>query len=215
MRRATPLMPRLKVRLRLLIVLLLACLLWYGGSALDAKIQPALQELAEYESRAATVEAMNGAISREMEQHPERYQNLYTIRYGQDGEVASVESNAVALNQARMYLIEAVTQALQTLPETELRIPWGSLLDSALLNDRGPSWSLCIQPRGYVEGKIQESVREVEINKVEYCIDLELSTVVNMILDGDTHLLNVENTVPVAHVLLDGATPGYYAQGDA
>lgn len=214
MRRATSIKPHLKVRLRLLGMVLLAVLVWYGAAALDAKIQPALQELAEYESRAVTVEVMNAAIAQEMEVHPQRYEGLYSIRYAQDGSISTVESNSLALNQARLYLIEAVTQALRELPETELQIPWGSLLDSALLNDRGPSWSLCIQPRGYVEGKIQESVREIEINKAEYCIDLELSTSINMILDGENHLLNVKNTVPVAHILLDGDTPSYYSQGD-
>lgn len=215
MRRATPLLPRLKVRLRGILVVLIVVVLWHAGRAIDAKIQPALQELAEYESRAVTAEAMNTAISREMQEHPERYENLYSISWTQEGTFAAVESDSVALNRARMYLIEAVTQALQEIPEKELRIPWGSLLDSALLNDRGPGWRLYIQPRGYVEGEIRESVREVEINRVEYCIDLELSTAINMILDGDTHLLYVDNTVPVVHVLLDGTTPGYYSQGDA
>lgn len=215
MRRATSIKPHLKVRLRALSVVLLAVLVWCGAAALDAKIQPALQEMAEYESRAVTVEAMNAAIAQEMETHPQRYEDLYVIRYAQDGSISAVESDSVALNQARLYLVEAVTQALRNLPETRLQIPWGSLLDSALLNDRGPSWSLCIQPRGYVEGNIQESVRGIEINKAEYCIDLELSTAINMILDGENHLLNVMNTVPIAHILMDGTTPSYYSQGDA
>lgn len=215
MRRATPTMPRLKKRLRVVSVLLVAVILWYAGTALDARIQPALQELAEYESRAATVETMNTAIAREMEEHPERYEDLYTITYGQDGDMLSVEADSVALNRARAYLIDAATQALQQLPETKLEIPWGSLLDSALLNDRGPSWSLCVQPRGYVDGEIQESVRQIEINKVEYSIDLTLTIAINMILDGDTHLLYVSDTVPVAYLVMDGTTPEYYSQGDA
>ena len=215
MRRPTSIKPHLRVRLRLIGGVLLAALAWYGAARLDAKIQPALQEMAEYESRAVTVEAMNAAIAQEMEAYPQRYKGLYVIRYAQDGSIAAVESDSVALNQARMYLVKAVTQALRELPETELQIPWGSLLDSAFLNDRGPSWSLCIQPRGYVEGNIQEGVREIEINKAEYCIDLELSTSINMILDGENHLLDVKNTVPIAHILMDGTTPSYYSQGDA
>ena len=59
MRRATSIKPHLKVRLRLLGVVLLVVLVWYGAAALDAKIQPSLQELAEYESRAVTVEVMS------------------------------------------------------------------------------------------------------------------------------------------------------------
>ena len=38
MRRATPTMPRLKKRLRVVSVLLIAVILWYAGTALDARI---------------------------------------------------------------------------------------------------------------------------------------------------------------------------------
>lgn len=65
------------------------------------------------------------------------------------------------------------------------------------------------------DGEIRESVRQIEINKVEYSIDLTLTTAINMILDGDTHLLYVNDTVPVAYLVMDGTTPEYYSQGDA
>ena len=66
MRRATPLAPRLRARLRLPALLAALTLLLYAVARLDAKIQPILQEFAEYETRSAVVRLMNDAVAQEM-----------------------------------------------------------------------------------------------------------------------------------------------------
>lgn len=212
MRRATPLAPRLRARLRLPALLAALTLLLYAVARLDAKIQPILQEFAEYETRSAVVRLMNDAVAQEMAQSPERYRELYAVTTGADGGVQTVQGDPQAVNLARASLIRAVTAALDAAPEQRLEIPLGSLLDSAILNDLGPAWTLTIQPRGYVDGELTETAKAVEINRVEYRIDLTLTASVNMILEGRAHVLIAETTVPLVHVLLDGQTPGYYSR---
>ena len=205
MRRAVSVRPRIRLRLRLAAALAALALAVRAAAALDARIQPVLQEFAEYETRAAAVRLMNDAIAREMANNPARYADLCAA-----DEAGAVQSDPQALNLARASLIDAVTAALDAAPEQQLEIPLGSLLDSAILNDLGPRWTLTIRPRGYVDGELTETVVPIEINRVEYRIDLTLTTSVNMILDGRAHLLWVETTVPLAHLLLSGNIPGYY-----
>ena len=185
----------------------------YGAIELDARIQPVLQEFAEYETRSATVRVMNAAVLKEMAANPARYEALYVIRYTESGELLSVQSDPGAVNLARGYLIQAVSDALDAVPEQNIRIPLGSLLDSAILNNLGPDWTLTIQPRGYADGELHETVRPLAINRAEYRIDLTLKTAVNMILEGRAHVLWVETEVPLAHILLDGSVPAYYDAG--
>lgn len=205
MRRAVSVRPRIRLRLRLAAALAALALAVRAAAALDARIQPVLQEFAEYETRAAAVRLMNDAIAREMANNPARYADLYAA-----DEAGAVQSDPQALNLARASLIDAVSAALDAAPEQQLEIPLGSLMDSAILNDLGPRWTLTIRPRGYVDGELTETVVPIEINRVEYRIDLTLTTSVNMILDGRAHLLWVETTVPLAHLLLSGNIPGYY-----
>lgn len=212
MRRAIPVKPRMRSGFRALAVFLLLSLIFLAAYRLDTTIQPLLQEFAEYETRAATVRLMNAAITQEINAHPESIQNLYSVDYSEDGSLKSVISNSYAVNLARSALIDAVTAELNAVPEQQMEIPLGSLLDSAILNNWGPRWTLTIQPEGYVDGKLNESVEPVAINQVVYQIDLTLTTSVNMILDGRAHVLWVETTVPLVHVLLEGKVPNYYAQ---
>ena len=205
MRRAVSVRPRIRLRLRLAAALAALALAVRAAVALDARIQPVLQEFAEYETRAAAVRLMNDAIAREMANNPARYADLCAA-----DEAGAVQSDPQALNLARASLIDAVSAALDAAPEQQLEIPLGSLMDSAILNDLGPCWTLTIRPRGYVDGELTETVVPIEINRVEYRIDLTLTTSVNMILDGRAHLLWVETTVPLAHLLLSGNIPGYY-----
>ena len=205
MRRAVSVRPRIRLRLRLAAALAALALVVRAAVALDARIQPVLQEFAEYETRAAAVRLMNDAIAREMANNPARYADLCAA-----DEAGAVQSDPQALNLARASLIDAVSAALDAAPEQQLEIPLGSLMDSAILNDLGPCWTLTIRPRGYVDGELTETVVPIEINRVEYRIDLTLTTSVNMILDGRAHLLWVETTVPLAHLLLSGNIPGYY-----
>lgn len=205
MRRALPVLPRVRPKLRLAAMVAALALAVWAVVRLDAKIQPLLQEFAEYETRSATVRLMNDAIAREMAQNPARYAGLCTA-----DEAGNVQADSRALNLARAALVQAVGAALDAAPEQQIEIPLGSLLDSAILNNLGPAWTLSIQPQGYVDGELSEQVAAVEINRAEYRIDLTLTTSVNMILDGRAHVLWVDTTVPLVHLVLSGDIPGYY-----
>lgn len=199
-----------KGRLRLLALLASAALAVRLVAALDAKILPTLQEYAEYEARAATTQLMQDAVAAQMRADPDTYRGLYTIDRGADGSLQAVQSDLYAANAARAALVEAVAAALEAVPEQEIRVPIGSMLGSVFLSGHGPACTVTVCPRGYVDGSLQEQVSAVGINRAEYRLDLRLTTAVNMILDGRTHVLTVSVTVPLAHVLLDGAVPDYY-----
>ena len=196
-----------KGRLRLLALLASAALAVRLVAALDANT---LQEYAEYEARAATTQLMQDAVAAQMRADPDTYRGLYTIDRGADGSPQAVQSDLYAANAARAALVGAVAAALEAVPEQEIRVPIGSMLGSVFLSGHGPACTVTVCPRGYVDGSLQEQVSAVGINRAEYRLDLRLTTAVNMILDGRTHVLTVSMTVPLAHVLLDGAVPDYY-----
>lgn len=100
---------------------------------------------------------------------------------------------------------------MNALPEMSYTIPFGSLTDNSLLSGLGPGWRLSLQPKGYVQGKIQEITESLSINTTRYSAVLQLSVTVNMILDGSTATLTVETEYPLVSLLIGGNTPGVYA----
>lgn len=204
----TPLKPRTRILLSGSIVL---AILYTLFCMFDAKIQPVLQQMAQYECYSITVGVMNEVVSRQIAQDPELYDTLYRIETDETGIVRAVLAEPSVINQIRLNLAQAVDQELQRLPEQKIYIPLGSLTDYALLNDLGPDWRLSLSPKGYVETEVEEDVESLAINRTLYRAVLVLRVTINMLLDGTSSTERVEHRVPLSSFLITGETPTYYS----
>ena len=185
--------------------MLAAAAVWQFSRYVNTTVKPTLHQLAEYEARAATVQAMQSAVSAQLQTVPNLCEALYT----QQGEL--VQLDIARTNAAKMQLTAAVQQSLAALPGTDYLIPFGSLTNNSLLSGHGPGWRFSLQPQGYVQGKIRETAESLSINTTRCTAALELTVTVNMVLDGRTATLTVIDTVPLASVLIRGDIPQAYA----
>ena len=64
-----------------------------------------------------------------------------------------------------------------------------------------------------MQGEIRQTAESLSINTTRYCAVLQLSVTVNMILDGSTATLTVEQTCPLVSLLAGGEIPDVYATG--
>ena len=211
-RRLTP--PRKKSLLRRLFLRVgLISIPFLAGyiAVVQIAVTPRLEDLAEYQCRALVIQAINTAVYKEMQQNPLRYEGLYTVEDTGNG-FANVYADTSAINEARSCLINAAQEALIALPESKLRIPLGSLVGVTLLGGIGPAWELSLLPQAYVEGTVLEQTQPLAINRTQYTAVLELSTTINMVLDGKTSTARVTQQIPLASLLLDGETPDLYTE---
>ncbi len=206
LRRKQPLKRRTFIKFYVMTALLLAVLaLWQFSRYVNTTVKPTLHQLAEYEARAATVQAMQAAVSAQLQTTPTLCEALYT----QQGEL--IQLDTVRANAAKVQLTAAVQQSLAALPETDYLIPFGSLTNNSLLSGLGPGWEFSLQPQGYMQGTIRETAESLSINTTRCTAVLELTVTVNMVLDGRTATLTVIDTVPLASVLIRGDIPSAYA----
>lgn len=201
--------PRNKHRRRLTAAALSAILA--GTAAVTAfsyyvnnEIKPTLHQLAEYEARAATVKAVNLAVSAAIEETPDLCRNLYRVQED------TVYTDTTALNRVRGELVAAVEETLQAQTETCYYVPFGTLTDNTLLTGYGPGWRIRIKPQGYVESSIRETVLDVSINRTQYTAVLEIRVIVNMILIGDVSTVEILQEVPLVSVVVGGEVPSTY-----
>ena len=179
----------------------------------ETEVKPRVEELAEYECRAIVVQAMNEAVSAEMQRTPALYQDLYTLTYAPNGALCAVQADTAALNRAQLVLVDAVQQALAALPARSWTFPLGSLSGWSVLGGLGPDWEMQLQPRGYVEGRMEEEAESLSINRTRYTVSLALQVTINMVLDGKNSTAVVAERIPVASLLLEGEVPAYYSGG--
>lgn len=202
--------PRRWVRRGLALLLAAAGLYVY---LVETEVKPRVEELAEYECRAIVVQAMNEAVSAEMQRTPALYQDLYTLTYAPNGTLCAVQADTAALNRAQLALVDAVQHALAALPARSWTFPLGSLSGWSVLGGLGPDWEMQLQPRGYVEGRMEEEAESLSINRTRYTVSLALQVTINMVLDGKHSTAVVAERIPVASLLLEGEVPTYYSGG--
>lgn len=202
--------PRRWIRRGLALLLAAAGLYVY---LVETEVKPRVEELAEYECRAIVVQAMNEAVSAEMQRTPALYQDLYTLTYGPNGALCAVQADTAALNRAQLALVDTVQQALAALPARSWTFPLGSLSGWSVLGGLGPDWEMQLQPRGYVEGRMEEEAESLSINRTRYTVSLALQVTINMVLDGKHSTAVVAERIPVASLLLEGEVPTYYSGG--
>lgn len=171
----------------------------------NTTVKPTLHQLAEYEARAAAVQAIQSAVSGCLQADPALCKALYMRQE------ELVQLDTVRANAARVQLTAAVQQSLASLPETDYRIPFGSLTNNSLFSGLGPGWHFTLQPQGYVQGTIRETAESLSINTTRCTAVLELTVTINMVLDGRTATLSVTDTMPLASVLIGGDIPNAYA----
>lgn len=178
---------------------------WQFSRYVNTTIKPTLHQLAEYEARAATAQAMQAAVSARLKATPDLCDTLYTQQGG------LVQLDTAQANAAKAQLLDAIQQNLAAMPETAYYIPFGSLTNNSLLSGLGPGWAFSLRPQGYVQGKIRETTQSLSINTTRCTAVLELTVTVNMVLDGRTATLTVTDTVPLASILVCGDIPNAYA----
>lgn len=100
---------------------LLAASLLAGGLWLNryvnTVIKPTLHELAEYEARAATVQAVNRAVAAALAADA----SLTDALFVQSGGIVSLD--AAAAGTAQLRLVSAVQEEMNALPEEDFTIP--------------------------------------------------------------------------------------------
>lgn len=199
---------RRRAQLRGVLWLLAASLLAGGlwlSRYVNTVIKPTLHELAEYEARAATVQAVNRAVAAALAADA----SLTDALFVQSGGIVSLDAAAAGPRNC----------ALSAPVRRKGRFARGRFHDSF----RQPDEQLTAQrpwpgaggcrysPRASAEGHIREATESLSINTTRYSAVLQLSVTVNMILDGSTATLTVYADYPLASVLIGGDTPSAYA----
>ena len=176
----------------------------------ETEVKPRLDALGEYHCRAIVAEAMNAAVAEALAHEPALVDALYQVEHGPDGRVSAVQSDAAALNAARVALVGAVQAALEALKEESWQIPLGSLSGWTVLSGLGPARTLTLCPEGYVTGTREEDAEAVGVNNTRYTLTLVLQATINLVLDGRGGTAQISERVPIASLLLAGEPPTYY-----
>lgn len=188
--------------------LLLSCVLIY-----NLQILPVLFPLAKAKCTTELTDAVNRIVRARMQSDSDGYADFVRLHFGEDGSVASVETNTPRLAKLSGDVVGDVTDAL-THERMTVRIPLGSLSGSALLSGKGPD----VRVRLAVSQKITCAVRgdftESGINQTLHRVFLRVTVEVCALLPGAVQTFSVPTDVCVAETVIIGKVPEAYTRID-
>lgn len=193
-------------------VLLLAVLLFYSLVRLEQKIRPVARSMAEYECKEQAVCWMQDAVADCLRDSPELLEELYAVRYDQDGRVQSAEADTARLAQLQYMLESDLTRSMEE-GAADFSVPLGTLLGLQFFAGRGPDIDVKVIPLSHVESRVQTGFVSAGVNQTKLQTDLVFTVQMCAVLAGMQVETTAQSTICVAQLLIVGETPQFYMEG--
>lgn len=188
--------------------LLLSCVLIY-----NLQILPVLFPLAKAKCTTELTDAVNRIVRARMQSDSDGYADFVRLHFGEDGSVASVETNTPRLAKLSGDVVGDVTDAL-THERMTVRIPLGSLSGSALLSGKGPDVRVKLAVSQKITCAVRGDFTESGINQTLHRVFLRVTVEVCALLPGAVQTFSVPTDVCVAETVIVGKVPEAYTRID-
>lgn len=188
--------------------LLLSCVLIY-----NLQILPVLFPLAKAKCTTELTDAVNRIVRARMQSDSDGYADFVRLHFGEDGSVASVETNTPRLAKLSGDVVGDVTDAL-THERMTVRIPLGSLSGSALLSGKGPDVRVKLAVSQKITCAVRGDFTESGINQTLHRVFLRVTVEVCALLPGAVQTFSVPTDVCVAETVIIGKVPEAYTRID-
>ena len=188
--------------------LLLSCVLIY-----NLQILPVLFPLAKAKCTTELTDAVNRIVRARMQSESDGYADFVRLHFGEDGSVASVETNTPRLARLSGDVVGDVTDAL-THERMTVCIPLGSLSGSALLSGKGPDVRVKLAVSQKITCAVRGDFTESGINQTLHRVFLRVTVEVCALLPGAVQTFSVPTDVCVAETVIIGKVPEAYTRID-
>lgn len=139
-----------------------------------------------------------------------QYGNLITFEKDNDGKITALQSNIAEFNRLQAFITQDILRRLGESSETILSIPLGTLMGSALLAGRGPSFRIKMQTAGSCSARFENQFADAGINQTTHRILLYVDVSMSILLPGFRTYTKVSNSFSVAETVIVGAVPESY-----
>lgn len=178
---------------------------------IDARLRPMIRSTATVQAQSFAAVAAGRDISSILTQTDTGYNSLVNIKRSADGNIVSIETDAMQINLLKSKINSAVAKNLSGLSAKELGIPIGSLTGLALLNGRGPKISTVISITGSAQTSFFDTFDDAGINQTRHQLFLKTTATMLIVFPGETVTAAYTYTTLVAETIIVGKVPEMYA----
>ena len=189
------------------IVLLISVLL------LDAKLRPALYDLAALEAYAISSKTVNSAVEKILSENTPAYSEIVNINYTENNAVTGITTDIVKLNLFKSRVTNAIDREFSKKEKTDITVSLGSASGVALFSGWGPYIDVDVGFSSSTQSDFENVFSSAGINQTQHSVMLNIETTVILTMSGKRIKQTVETSFCVAQTVIVGTVPNVMVEG--
>ncbi len=185
----------------ILIILLIAVLL------IDAKLRPALYDLAALEAYAISSKSVNSAVEKILSENAPAYSEIVSINYTENNAVSGITTDIVKLNLFKSRVTNAIDSEFIRKGKTEITVSLGSASGVALFSGWGPYIDIGVGFSSSTQSDFENIFTSAGINQTQHSVMLNIETTVILSMSGKRIPQTVRTSFCVAQTVIVGTVP--------
>lgn len=190
-----------------LIILLISVLL------LDARIRPALYDLAALEAYAVSSKTINSAVEKVLSENVPVYSEIVNIKYSENNAVTGITTDIVKLNLFKSRVTNAIDSEFSQKGKTEITVPLGTVSGIALFSGWGPYIDVDVEFSSSTQSDFGNIFTSAGINQTQHSVMLNIETTVMLTMSGKQIKQTVKTSFCVAQTVIVGNVPDVMVEG--
>ncbi|MBQ2842290.1 MAG: sporulation protein YunB [Clostridia bacterium] len=184
-----------------IIILMISVLL------LDARLRPAVYDLAVIEAYAVSSERVNTAVEKLLSQSAPAYSELVSINCNDSNSITGITTDIVKMNLFKSQVTNAIDGEFSSNGKTEIPVSLGTASGIVLFSGLGPYVDIDVGFSSSTKTDFENVFESAGINQTQHSVMLNVETTVMLSFAGRRITRTVETSFCVAQTVIVGSVP--------
>lgn len=173
----------------------------------DAKLRPAVYDIAVVEARGRAVKTINTAVENILSQGGVAYADIVEISRNESGSITGITTDIVKMNLFKSRVTNAVDNAFLQNETVIVTVPLGSATGVTFLSGWGPDIDVKMHIDSSTQSDFSNVFESAGINQTQHSVMLNLETEVILTGSGRRITQNIKTSFCVAQTVIVGTVP--------
>lgn len=173
----------------------------------DAKLRPAVYDLAALEAKAVASKTVNSAVERALSKGGVSYSEIAEIIRDENGAITGITTDIVKLNLFKSQITKAVDDAFLKSGCAEISVPLGAASGISLLAGFGPDIKVTVGFSSATHSDFDNVFSAAGINQTQHSVMLNITSVVVIAMPGRRVTESIKTSFCVAQTVVVGSVP--------
>lgn len=173
----------------------------------DAKLRPAVYDLAQVEAISRATGAVNSAVETQLAGNAPDYEDIVRISTDALGNITCLSTDIIKLNSLKAAITDCVNNSLSQMEQLSVTVPLGSATGIGIFAGNGPHIDIDLSTSSATIADFKNEFISAGINQTGHSIMLHIKTTVIIILPNCRKQAEIETDFCVAQTVIVGNVP--------